>query len=518
MTIVVPAPERLEPTALLEWLQQLREGGAARWQGLADLAGLPLAEVVASPFGLRAIALGVREGARTVHRELRAPIDFADDPRTADPMHGVWDRGQLHIGKYQAFLQDAPHVTYDPAHHAKWAPHEFLHRAASFLRTGDDFEDYLGARLNELLPVAVWWGHDEFCRLDGEGEGYDRAAGVRAPQVGEARWLSESADALRARVEATLPLLLAGQAHVRAERDAIDEERRSRQRVVLRHRVRHAVLDASSDALAYVVAHRARWGTTDAAVREHGFTELEAYVEHVDGVHRALLHEGITLDPAECEAKRRARDGWDVALRRALLEARHEPDDAAELAEANGHLGYDLDLLGAGVESFAPVTLARLDHFEPTWIEDFAESAALWRRAPLPARFAAWLAQREGREVEVALLRFERAIADARPDDRADELESDGKRVVQSRAYTRIEATFDLAALHAGETDEARPGRFAWWIGATQGEVHVIPESEAIAKALARVAEGPAPLAAALAIAGPDADVLLAHRVLLRTR
>ena len=69
-------PDEALAERLLPFVEALREGGAARWEPLATLAGLPLGEVVASPFGLRAIALGVRRGATSVQRELRRVLSW----------------------------------------------------------------------------------------------------------------------------------------------------------------------------------------------------------------------------------------------------------------------------------------------------------------------------------------------------------------------------------------------------------------------------------------------------------
>ncbi|MEM9068955.1 MAG: hypothetical protein AAGE52_10630, partial [Myxococcota bacterium] len=125
---------------LCTWMLDLRRIDA---EVLAAYAQLPVGEVIASPFALRAVALGVERGVTSVHRELRALLPWSFGVH--DPDHGVWDRGALHVGKYQSFQAEAPFATFDPLHDAKWAPHEFLHRALGFFfrPTMSRFELYL---------------------------------------------------------------------------------------------------------------------------------------------------------------------------------------------------------------------------------------------------------------------------------------------------------------------------------------------------------------------------------------
>ncbi len=509
--------------ALVAWLLELRRDAPTRFAPLAELAGVPLAEVLASPFGLRAVALGVHVGATTVHRELRHPIDWSDDPRTEDADHGVWDRGRLHIGKYQAFLQDAPHVTYDPAHHHKWLPHEMLHRAASFFVSDDDFELYLGARLNELVPVAVWWGHDQFCRLDEDA--FDREHSPHEPSLEEAKWLTESEDALRARVGRTRRWLAHGLEHVCSGLQAVAEECATRTFVPSPRHVPQARLDASSDALAYVVAHRARLQRVRAVVEPHAYTDLAEYVAHIEAVHRSLLFGPIAVDAASVKSAQQVRDGWDIALRAAL---RGEVEEGDMLALANGRSAFDLDLLGEGLESLAPRTLEMLDQHASGWIDELCESAQLRRRAPLADRVGAWFAETDLSLPAwlPSLFEFECAIADAAPDPRIDELagpqsgtgkRSEPMRVVRSRSYRLLSARFDVAALHAGEVEAPPEGQFAWLIGKHAAEVHVVPMDPEVAEAWSLMAE-PAALDTVASLLGPSFEVLEQIGVFARTR
>ncbi|HJL05013.1 MAG TPA: hypothetical protein RMH85_17845 [Polyangiaceae bacterium LLY-WYZ-15_(1-7)] len=533
-------PDEALAERLLPFVEALREGGAARWEPLATLAGLPLGEVVASPFGLRAIALGVRRGATSVQRELRRVLSWPAELGVADPAHGVWDAGKLHVGKYQSFQADAPFATFDPAHVAKWGPHELMHRAAGFFwRPGATrWELYLGARLNELLPVALWYGADQLARLDEDD--FDREAAGRAPaaRVEDARWLVEDEAALRARLGRTLRHLRAGLAYVEGELAAVDEERRTGRRVVTprvfgaRGRAR---LDAASDATAYVVGHAARLADPAvSAVLElvGAVDDVDVYRGEIDACHDALLFEPLRFGEAEARRGQARRRLWDGLHRLALAGEDPAPfladaardleagevdaeawaarfaealeEDVAAAVLADGRFGLDLDQLADGVASVAPETLARLDALDPEWIERFAEAPPA--RGRLGGRLGAFLES----EVEAGrvpawageLAALERAIAEAEVDDVVEQLTEpveslgplaslEGGVWVRSAAFRVVEAGHDVVALHQGavEEPEATPGR--WLVGAFRGAVSILPlpdEARAGWEALAEAA------------------------------
>ena len=129
---------------------------------LGRLAGLEPAEVVASPYGLRAVLLGLEQGATSVHLERRLelpwPESFTTSPEVASDAR-VLDAGVWQMGKYRGFFQDAPFGTFNPNHVAKWVPpNSCTARWASSRPGATRWEHYLGARLNELVPVALWYG------------------------------------------------------------------------------------------------------------------------------------------------------------------------------------------------------------------------------------------------------------------------------------------------------------------------------------------------------------------------
>lgn len=510
--------ERLATMAL-----SLREEDA---DAVATAATLPLAEVLASPFALRAVALAVDTGASTVHLELRARPDWASSldvaPEVRDADHGSWDRGVLKSGKYQGFLADEAVALYDPSHISKWGPHELMHRAASFFFHPDAsrWDHYLGSRLNELVPVVLWYGPEQAMRLD-EGE-FDRKAAGLSPsaRLEEARWLEEDEAALRERARRAVPILRRGLEHFERELSAIDEELVRGRRV----RVPHPFLDASSDATAYVVGHYDRLTSEPVTVALAALPDtlvhrdVGAYRDFVEELFDRLLFAPIELDFERAAAKRSARGLWDLLHRVAHLgdgiEAELEPlvdeakramqaamdgmplslepwrarlervllEEDAAIVFADGIHGLALEQLGEGLESVVPCTAALL---EEGALEQLARSEALWDRAPLAARVQRWLEDDALRD----MARFEAAIASAGRDDQIERLTIPSEEpegwLIASAAFERYRFEYDVVESHAafssGEPIE-RPRRSpgTWLIGAYFDDVSVLPCPDAL--------------------------------------
>ncbi|MEM1415657.1 MAG: hypothetical protein AAGH15_12190 [Myxococcota bacterium] len=515
---------------LLAWVLALREGGSERWEPLAEAAGLPLGEVVASPFALRAVALATAEGATTAHRELRSlalPSDAAWAPEVRDAEHGTWERGVLRAGKYEGFQQDAPFAVFDPAHGAKWGPHELMHRATGFFwrRDASRWEHYLGARLGELLPVVLWYGPDQVARH--EDDDVSRHRGTREAPVSAARWLQEDPSTLRARLRRSASELRAGLEHLAIELAALDAERESGHRRRTVHFRGDARLDAASDATAYVVGHAERLALPElAAVLERlpegrwRHASVEGFREHVEVLFDRLLFAELTWTPAASD--RDARELWDLGLRAghrgtappaALLDAlsaRVAGDTTAPMGPvwdaladedpqlvANGLRdgGWDLDQLAEGVASLAPATATRLAEQDPGWPQGFAGSDALWRRAPLAERLRAYRAtiapeDRLGAE----LLSLEVAVATRAADDRIRYLGApEGTRVVASSALEVLRFGEDVVGLHArlrGDAGAPATALRACAVVGDDDEVAVIPLPAGAADLLERATTG----------------------------
>lgn len=487
--------ERIRP-----WLERLRALDPAP---IAARARLPLGEVVASPFGLRAIALAARVGATTVDRETRALLDWQVAGAVADPGHGAWEAGRLHVGKYQAFLQDAPFATYDPAHVAKWGPHELMHRAVGFFwrPAMSRFEHYVGARLNELLPVALWYGPDQLLRL--REEGFERASAAREAPLADARWRTETDDD---HLRRTLRWLRHGFDHVATELDAIDRERASGRLLPTPRRVGGATLDASSDALAYVVAHHERVTSDAVAAVLEGVSaavgSLDAYRAHVEAQWEALLFGELTIDPDAADEARAARVAWDQGLRAALAGEGADPDAIV----ADGLEAFDLGQLHDGVLSVAPRLADRLEERDPGWLEDFAFGPAIRQRAPLGERLRRFLATRDPELAELA--RFEHRLATLAPGERRRLASSDGRRLARDDAFVLERFDHDVAALHAGAEPAER--EVALLLGRVGDEVAVIPLEPAVVAFWERLAGEAVPEPEARETLGDDwVDALL---------
>lgn len=526
----------LTDAALAEQLFALASSSrSAPHAPIARAASLPLAEVVASPFALRAVALGVEVGARTLHLELRArpdwPVLLGVPEEVRDPDHDAWDRGVLRSGKYQGFLADDAFAVYDPSHVSKWGPHEMMHRAAGFfLRAGATrWEHYLGARLNELVPVVLFYGPEQAMRLD-EGA-FDRAAAGRAPaaRLEQARWLSDEDAALRARAAACVAVFREGLAHFERELAAIDEELATGRRV----RAPHPLLDASSDATAYVVGHYERLSIIAPAMeailpeaiacRDAGeyrdrvellfdrllFAPIELDLERAaarasgrcvfDLVHRALhLGEGALGDlaPHLDEARRAVAAAWggasaDLAAWRARVEGALAEEEAA-LVLADGSTPA-LEVLAEGVASVLPCTFALQDDEA---LARFASSEAIWDRAPLAARVASWLDREDLRE----MARLEQAIAAAERDDQVERLcappeelpEVIDGAIVRSASFVRMRFEHGVVEAHAASSagepvTQLDRAPSSWLVGAYFDGVSVVPCPDAVSRAWERL-------------------------------
>ncbi|MBX7190465.1 MAG: hypothetical protein K1X94_00315 [Sandaracinaceae bacterium] len=330
---------RTSDRQLASWLLEsvlslrARRGELARW---AELAALPEGEVLASPWGARMIALGLEVGATTVEHELRPLLawhrSILPDDAVHDPRHGHWLRGALRTGKYEEFCAEDPFASYHPEHSAKWAPHEWLHRAVGVHARSDasPFARYLGARMNELLPVATWYGLEHALRLDHEGD-FDRERERREPAapVARARWLTESERSLRARAKAAIPFVRWTLERTARELAALDEELASGTFVPSPDAGRESFpgvrLDASTDAIAYVHAHRAR---LESPATSHALDVLSS--ENLPSIHglRAriehvldrLLFAPLVLRASSVRLRIRANVLLDLLLRAALVD------------------------------------------------------------------------------------------------------------------------------------------------------------------------------------------------------
>jgi len=508
--------------ALVSWMLALRPVALEQGAAVAAMAGLPEGEVVASPAAFRTICLALQHGASTVHHEARAPIAWEEAQQggleVENQLHGVWDAGILHIGKYQSFKQDEPFATYNPNHVAKWAPHELLHRACGFFWADgmSRFELYATSRINETLPVALWYGWDECCRL--QSRGFDRAntAASRQALLSEAAWLTESEAELRARVQSTVANFRWGLDHAATEFETVRRELDER-RII---ETTHPFLAPSSDARAYVVGHYARltershgilFGQLLEAGRDY-FSDAVVYLDHLEQVGDTLLCGTLAFDEALFRAGHARRQVWDLASRAASLGwgafrgllptlrgAFADPGMAA-LESAVGAIDQRLLATGGMERGPTETFLEGLESLSPpisVWGrgEGAAVLTEAWRRGafltrePLQTRLGSWLKRdeavpetlRERHALEVVI-----ATIDQRDDDVAHLCETapedDDSRLLGSAAFRCLDLPWTLLLARA-EDDGAEvelptmpPEEYGGlMVGSVRGQVAILP-------------------------------------------
>lgn len=468
---------------------------------LAAQVRLPANEIAASPFGLRAVALGAATGTRHVHRELTRVPSWHGDERMEDSSHDEWRGGVLQTGKYQAFTQDGAHSIFDPAHIAKWGPHEMMHRACLFFWNANatKFDLYIGARLNELLPVALWYGADQVARLNG-GD-FERHAGVR--EVGRAAWRDASEEELHRLASSSVHNLRWFAHYLDKELAAIDKEIRSGRRVETPWAKGGATLNASSDATAYAIAHAPR--LLSGAVAEvledtPAITSVRAYRDYIETQIDALLFRNINTDEITTDGAP-SRDEWHGELSGAV------GGEACE--EADGVQGVDLGQLAGGIEESLPHAFAWLEEHGGDWLEAFAESAHLWRRAPLAERLAAFCEEALPAPAS-ALSKIGGAWLAVKEDARIRELgDEHGAFLVANVEAKRVEFELDVLTLLDG--GDANADATSVLVAKHHGEVLTLALDATLQALWAKLGQGPVRYDAALDAVGEERLASLLH-------
>ncbi|MFK8004401.1 MAG: hypothetical protein AB8H86_32845 [Polyangiales bacterium] len=480
--------------AMMQDMQRIDVGA------LAAQVRLPANEVAASPFGLRAVALGAATGAKHVHRELTRVPNWDGDERTDDSSHDEWQRGVLQTGKYQAFTQDGAHSIFDPAHIAKWGPHEMMHRACLFFWHEDatSFDLYLGARLNELLPVALWYGADQVARL--EGVDFERHAGRYGMEreVARAAWRDAKEDELRKLASRTLHNLRWFARYLDKELAAIDEEIRSGRRVETPWAKGGATLNASSDATAYAIAHAPRLRTpavTEALGATPAIPSVGEYRAFIETQIEALLFDEIQIGDAP------SRDEWHTQLASAV--------GGQTCEDADGVHGLDLGQLAGGIEESLPHAFEWLEEHGGDWLEDFAESAHLWRRAPLAERLASFCEDTLP-AAAAALTRIGGAWLAVKEDPRIRELGCEEGAFLVANAEA-IRQDFDVDVLTLLDGGEAGAEKTTVLVAKHQGEVLTLALDQALQSLWSKLEQGRVRYEAAKDAVGDERLASLIH-------
>ncbi|EGG24187.1 hypothetical protein DFA_06334 [Cavenderia fasciculata] len=194
--------------------------------GIASFMNVPVGEVNASPFTLRAMALAMNSGVSFTHHESRrvmSPNEDYEHLKRKDRVAKIqeqqdqdnqqkqkqslnsnsnkkkqilskeasgdqelvkrmeeeerifkeymeqssrWVDGELEMPQYASFHQEDQFASYNPAHIDKWTPHEAIHRWCRFYWREDmtKWDMYIGCKLNEIIPVLHWHSLDEILR------------------------------------------------------------------------------------------------------------------------------------------------------------------------------------------------------------------------------------------------------------------------------------------------------------------------------------------------------------------
>jgi hypothetical protein len=330
----IAADDLPDAEAIVEACEALAAGGEP--EGLSDLLskmGAPVLDMVVTPLSARAALLAADGGRAFFHHELRerVPVPADQAPEIAVWEAGTvptWQDGVLEEPKYFSFFQDQPFPAFNPNHRRKWRPHELLHGALKFFWHPEmtRFEMYVGARINELLPVVHWYGFDEIfrprCQHHEEklrqGEVIYREYCQRCEDAAKPYWETEKSWRDERR-ELAVRWAQKGLDHFSEEWQAC----RAEIATGAVHEADHPRLDASSDAIGYMRSHWNRmtawsfgvWAETFLKDGVDYFSSLERYAKNLETTTRDLLSGELAVDPAEYEIQRGRRAVQDVAYR-----------------------------------------------------------------------------------------------------------------------------------------------------------------------------------------------------------
>lgn len=419
----------------------------------------PHAELTRSPAAAVVAQLAHDSGLLLSHFEHRhhLPIPEAWAPLDRPDLDGqpVWRAGRLVEHKYQHFHYDNPVASFHPGHRAKWTTHELCHSLVGFVwRPEATWLDHAAvARLNEALPVALYYFHDEArLRRCPRHQGGGPLFGTWCPACDAAAQRGPvEADETAAQWHAR------GRAYVLGEIEAVHRARRTGGLAPNRY----ATLELESDALAYIAAHRGRMASPQFARYMDLFHDagtgrwdsLEALEARVLTLLDALTGEGPAPAPLSGgRARYIAQDlGWRVlqigaecddplteALDGLVAQLAAQPEqverfvEGYQALEADWYLppaaqvfatGYDLPggfgrdpaAITTGLAEICPNTMAVLgDEADETVAAFVAEEPPV--RGPVARRFATWLAGNAPGAV-ADLCAYEAAAAHPEPPD-----------------------------------------------------------------------------------------------------
>lgn len=161
----LPAPAALVDALAAQWEP------LDAWEPHFEQMGVPSLDLSVTPLSARVGAMAAAQGLGFYHHERRGrlPVPPTQQPERKvweEELLPVWEHGVLTEPKYFSFFLETPFAPYNPNYRRKWRAHELLHGLiGSFWHPEmSRFHCYLGARLDELLPVVHWYHLDEVFR------------------------------------------------------------------------------------------------------------------------------------------------------------------------------------------------------------------------------------------------------------------------------------------------------------------------------------------------------------------
>lgn len=358
------------PDALVDAIAgEMMSGARPELVEIAAEIGAPIADTLCTVMSSRAMLMAAGRGRAFYHHELRGRIPM---PEGLGPELEVWEEGTVPVWqdgvyvepKYFSFRQDAPFAAYNPVHRRKWRPHELLHGAVGFFWRDDAsrFETYVGARLNELLPVVHWYGLDEIFRPrcdEHRGEVLYREFCPRCEASVRPYWEVEPEDR-----RAAIQFAHNAQEHFFREMEACREEIRTG---VVRE-TPLGRLNASTDAVGYLYGHHNRLDARSFRVwvelflREgfDYFADLESYANRVEACAARLVGGVVVTTFDRFQTLRQRRILQDVGYRALLALEWLDPDDLAAQAVERTVLGA-LERCSAAVDMLVDSDEAQWD-------------------------------------------------------------------------------------------------------------------------------------------------------------
>lgn len=303
-------------------------GKPAGVEAIFEAMGAPKLDMTVNAISARAALLAAEEGRAFYHHELREGVAMPEEqtPEIAAWEAGtvpVWNQGILEEPKCFPCFLDTPFPAFNPNHRRKSCPHKLLHGSMKFFWHPQmtRFEMYVGARINELLPVVHWHGFDEIfrprCPQHRGAQLYQAFCG-ECEAAAKPYW-ETAPDWRAAQRDEAVTWAERGIAHFEREWNACQAEVQSGDL----HPITGQKLDSSSDAIGYMRSHWNRmtawsfgaWAETFLTDDVDYYSSLGRYMTHLKDVTRRLLGGEVGVDLERYKTLRARRAIQDLAYR-----------------------------------------------------------------------------------------------------------------------------------------------------------------------------------------------------------